>query len=178
MNHPKRLLAVLGALVLVDCTPQAPQPAPGIDNPASPESTESAISRSDTLAAASSAAEAMEHPTVEPQPLMPEMQPGMKNMNHDMPAMEHGTPDGQQGVSATKPGENAALSAPRWTPATEPVSRPSAAAGYTCKMHPQVSSNVPGNCPICHMTLIPKSSQMEGQHAGHPPDADQQGGRP
>lgn len=25
---------------------------------------------------------------------------------------------------------------------------------YTCSMHPQIHENHPGNCPICHMTLI------------------------
>jgi hypothetical protein len=48
---------------------------------------------------------------------------------------------------------------------------------YTCPMHPEVHSDHPGNCPICHMTLIKKyidanqnskmklmeSSQVEGR---------------
>jgi multidrug efflux pump subunit AcrA (membrane-fusion protein) len=28
---------------------------------------------------------------------------------------------------------------------------------YTCPMHPEVHSDHPGNCPICHMTLIKKN---------------------
>ncbi len=28
---------------------------------------------------------------------------------------------------------------------------------YTCTMHPQVISDKPGNCPICGMTLVPKT---------------------
>jgi hypothetical protein len=32
---------------------------------------------------------------------------------------------------------------------------PDAAVIYTCPMHPQVRSPVPGNCPICGMTLVP-----------------------
>jgi hypothetical protein len=27
---------------------------------------------------------------------------------------------------------------------------------YTCPMHPQVESKVPGKCPICGMNLVPK----------------------
>jgi hypothetical protein len=30
-----------------------------------------------------------------------------------------------------------------------------AAVIYTCPMHPQVRSPVPGKCPICGMTLVP-----------------------
>jgi hypothetical protein len=38
-------------------------------------------------------------------------------------------------------------------PATQPAATQ---ALYTCKMHPQVVSNQPGNCPICGMELVPK----------------------
>lgn len=30
---------------------------------------------------------------------------------------------------------------------------------YTCPMHPQISEDHPGNCPICGMTLVKKSGQ-------------------
>lgn len=33
-----------------------------------------------------------------------------------------------------------------------------AADVYTCSMHPQIIKNAPGNCPICGMKLIKKSS--------------------
>lgn len=34
---------------------------------------------------------------------------------------------------------------------------------YTCPMHPQIQSKTPGNCPICGMKLVPKSSGSEEQ---------------
>lgn len=37
---------------------------------------------------------------------------------------------------------------------TEPVT--DAAAKYTCPMHQEVRQDGPGNCPICHMTLVPE----------------------
>ncbi|HET7541640.1 MAG TPA: heavy metal-binding domain-containing protein [Polyangiaceae bacterium] len=32
---------------------------------------------------------------------------------------------------------------------------------YTCSMHPQIVKNAPGNCPICGMKLIKKSSPKQ-----------------
>jgi hypothetical protein len=29
---------------------------------------------------------------------------------------------------------------------------------YTCPMHPEITSNKPGNCPICGMKLVPKAA--------------------
>jgi hypothetical protein len=67
---------------------------------------------------------------------------------------------------ATKPGENAALSAPRYTPTTAPTTMPTTAAAiYTCPMHKQVASDHPGRCPICGMKLVPKS-QVTGRPQG------------
>jgi Flp pilus assembly protein TadB len=31
---------------------------------------------------------------------------------------------------------------------------------YTCPMHPEVISDVPGKCPKCGMKLVPKGSRM------------------
>jgi multidrug efflux pump subunit AcrA (membrane-fusion protein) len=39
-------------------------------------------------------------------------------------------------------------------PSTEPSSQP-AGAKYTCPMHPQIRADKPGDCPICHMALVP-----------------------
>ncbi|HTM44500.1 MAG TPA: heavy metal-binding domain-containing protein, partial [Polyangiaceae bacterium] len=39
----------------------------------------------------------------------------------------------------------------------QPPSKPPATTYYTCPMHPQVHSPVPGKCPICGMDLVPKT---------------------
>ncbi|WP_052495970.1 efflux RND transporter periplasmic adaptor subunit [Pedobacter lusitanus] len=36
----------------------------------------------------------------------------------------------------------------------EPVGKSENKTYYTCSMHPQIHEDHPGNCPICHMTLI------------------------
>jgi hypothetical protein len=45
---------------------------------------------------------------------------------------------------------------PPITPSAAPPAP--AAALYTCPMHPEIKSPTPGNCPICHMTLVPIKS--------------------
>lgn len=35
---------------------------------------------------------------------------------------------------------------------------------YTCSMHPEISSNKPGNCPICGMTLVKKINKNHTDH--------------
>jgi hypothetical protein len=43
-----------------------------------------------------------------------------------------------------------------------PADQPQGNVVYTCVMHPEVKSDKPGNCPICGMTLVKKSSAPEG----------------
>ena len=38
----------------------------------------------------------------------------------------------------------------------EPAEQSAMKVIYTCRMHPQVVQDQPGNCPICGMTLIKK----------------------
>jgi hypothetical protein len=37
----------------------------------------------------------------------------------------------------------------------ESASEPLSATGYTCPMHPDVTSEKPGQCPKCGMNLVP-----------------------
>jgi hypothetical protein len=34
---------------------------------------------------------------------------------------------------------------------------------YTCKMHPQIVSDQPGDCPICGMKLVKKKMSAKGE---------------
>jgi Cu(I)/Ag(I) efflux system membrane fusion protein len=38
----------------------------------------------------------------------------------------------------------------------EPATANSLTLKYTCPMHPEIVREVPGNCPICGMTLVEK----------------------
>ena len=51
--------------------------------------------------------------------------------------------------------------------AKESSLKQTAATVYTCKMHPEVTSDKPGKCPKCGMDLVkkesmPKDSSMQG----------------
>jgi hypothetical protein len=44
------------------------------------------------------------------------------------------------------------------------TSQPTAAAGYACPMHPEVTSNEPGKCPKCGMKLVKNEIGGHGAH--------------
>ncbi len=52
-----------------------------------------------------------------------------------------------------------------WTYAYADKGAASSSAKYQCPMHPQIVSDVPGECPICHMTLEPISADRLGAAA-------------
>lgn len=47
---------------------------------------------------------------------------------------------------------------------------PAAATRYFCPMHPEIVSDRPGSCPICHMDLVPERDARAGGQM--PPSAD------
>lgn len=42
---------------------------------------------------------------------------------------------------------------------------------YTCPMHPHIHADAPGECPICHMTLVPVYKDGAGPQSAAPPGA-------
>jgi hypothetical protein len=47
--------------------------------------------------------------------------------------------------------------------ATDSLSIQSSAEGYTCSMHPEIRSDMPGTCSICNMDLV-KDSNIESDN--------------
>lgn len=60
-------------------------------------------------------------------------------------------------------GRNETKSAKTPAPAPPPVAKQ--ADVYTCPMHPSVSSDKPGSCPICGMTLVKKTTATASSQA-------------
>jgi P-type Cu+ transporter len=48
-------------------------------------------------------------------------------------------------------------------PRKSPAVRASQSAEYTCPMHPEIVSDVPGNCPICGMALEPRTVSLDDE---------------
>jgi hypothetical protein len=146
----------LGGLLLVGCAARPAQIQLGADHPANPNSPETPLPPgSDTLAINNSALPSQPSTA----DMMSEMDmksmggmkhdmggmrldmstmPNMSGMHHDIGSMKHEAP-------ATRPGENAAPSAPRWTPAT-----------------------VPATLPVNPAPKKPGASADHSEHGGHP----------
>lgn len=156
----RTLLGMAGMLLLSGCAGGATTTALPADHPANPMAAVAPVPPiSQTLAVNDPD---LGHPATNPATLMPDMggmQHDMKGMQHghDMAGMKHDMAGMKHDAPATQPGENAALSAPRWTPTTIPAT--TAATLFTCKMHPEVISNTPGKCPKCGMKLVVKEGK-------------------
>jgi hypothetical protein len=161
----RTFLATLSVLSLVGCGGGTTISALPADHPGNSAAAEAPLPpRSQTLA--------IDDPRIPESATNPaDLKPDMGDTRHDMKRMQHGhdTKGMKHDVPATRPGENAAPSAPRWTPTTLPTTHPATAASYTCKMHPQVVSNHPGKCPKCRMKLVPRQTGQE-------PNSQDQGG--
>jgi hypothetical protein len=136
-----RLLSAWSLLLLLagcaGMTPSSLSP----DHPANPAAAESPLSPpSQTLTVNDAPPSGTE---LKPSQLKTEM--GSMHHGDHLAGKKHEAP-------STPPGENAALSAPLRTPAT------TQASVYTCKMHPEVSSNAPGKCAKCGMKLVVKGA--------------------
>ena len=138
-------LFCLAALALAGCAVSLP-PAPA-SNPADPHGPAAATAplRPTLLATSrtylSSRADDREQKAKQTD--MSQMKEGA--MSHDMQGMSHQDHD-----------MGSMQSAPTQAPA------PSAAAYFTCPMHPEIHESKPGQCPKCGMTLVKKSGTPEG----------------
>jgi Cu+-exporting ATPase len=55
--------------------------------------------------------------------------------------------------------------APTPEPRTTPPTMPAARTEWTCPMHPQIVRDQPGSCPICGMTLEPRTVSLEQEES-------------
>lgn len=86
--------------------------------------------------------------------------PGQDDENP--PTRAPGTRDGRQQAQPTPPSMDHSQhgqptpAPPKPRAAATPKPKPAAATVYTCPMHPEVTSDKPGSCPKCGMTLVKK----------------------
>jgi hypothetical protein len=155
--HP-RILWLIGVVLLASCSTPPVHFSNASNDPANAQSPEAPLPpTSQTLAIGESAEMVKAAGTM----------PGMMHGMHEQDAA-HGASDmsgTKHPMPATKPGENAAPSAPQSTPTRFPATT-QAATLYTCTMHPEVISDKPGKCPKCGMKLVvKKNAEHPGQGA-------------
>lgn len=73
--------------------------------------------------------------------------PSHQHPSHDSPAMQQQAP----------------------TPEPAPLEKKTTRALYQCPMHPDYTSDKPGNCPICGMTLVPVPERKGEEMKEMPP---------
>jgi hypothetical protein len=151
-----RLWAVAVLLVFAGCAGE-PRAEPLANNhPANPAAAEAPPpTLSQTLAVREAPPATAPESSMATMHDMQHMGHGMGGMQHDVGQMQHDMKGMQQEAPTTRPGENAAPSAPTLTPTSHPATTRSAAV-YTCPMHPEVVSDRPGNCPKCGTKLVKK----------------------
>jgi hypothetical protein len=153
----RTVIVISFALLIGGCARSVTIPSPDANDPASTKAAEAPLPEPSSTLVIGNVSQP-EQPTPATQHMGHEM-PGMQ---HDMGSMNHGM---KHVVPPTQPGEGAALSAPRFTPATLPATT-QAAVIYTCPMHPEVVSPVPGRCPKCNMKLVQKKP-VQHEHGDH-----------
>jgi len=150
-SKQRRLSTWQGALIALSVTFTAcgsgvpPRPA-ALDpsNPDGPESPRIAMNRDAALTptAAETRADGV-----------PSSDGGSAPMHHDhQPRHQSGT--------GTEPMDMSDAGAPSAAPSAD------AATVYTCPMHPEVTSNQPGQCPKCGMKLLPKAKAAPNAPVG------------
>ena len=81
-----------------------------------------------------------------------------------------GAQQGHHRPADTPPQESNAAATPRGEAAGRAAAAPASAAAFTCPMHPEVTRDKPGRCPICGMNLVakePGEQPTEGPHESH-----------
>ncbi|HZL37996.1 MAG TPA: heavy metal-binding domain-containing protein [Tepidisphaeraceae bacterium] len=153
---PRPFLWGLAAALLVGCAAEPPVRPLAMNDPSNPNAPEAPMpASSDTLAMNKSSdnQSSMSQDAGGMSPDMPDMKHDMPSMNHDMPGMNHN----MSGMDMR--GMKGMHDMPGMPP---PATRAADAHElYTCKMHPKVISDKPGNCPICGMRLIKKPAPAQ-----------------
>jgi len=152
MAATKRIFTRLAALIalspaFIGCGSSVPARPTALD-PSNPDAPESPPRMSSEQRAAPLAMHANASPN---------LATGDASAPPTQPDHQHRHPD-NRGAPPTAVTATAAPSAAASAPA---------ATVYTCPMHPEVTSDRPGNCPKCGMKLVPKAQAVAPNSAAH-----------